>query len=436
MTEKHGQPFACHGSEKMIYDVRQGPQAVCQDGVIYVAYHANPHGPAAHPHVVTHDLATGKWSSPVQIGEVPHYDHHFAPILWFDRERRIHVLFKCHGTDGGVHLISARPESIDEWTRGPDISPSISYPRLLHVQGGRLLLYYRAWGHMGFWTYQLSDDRGHTWTEAHVPLIDFDQNPKTLSDPWAGSYHSVCPGRDGRSLHIGFVYWDEQKRVNPRYKVRLQSTNRYHLYYLRLDIPTGELFTIDGNQLEPPVTRADAEQCKAWDTGHQLTNMPSILVNDRNEPHFVLPVSDATPWDCQFYSVKHGARAWARHPITRSNHTWSGAHLTRGEDGSLIAYLVVGDTDGATLSYGGGEIEEWWSADEGVSWQFSRKLVPEPGLLYNNPRPVELADGTEMRGTLVLFGWEGPGGLQGTSAPYAPTRNTGRAYLWHNGEWR
>ena len=106
------------------------------------------------------------------------------------------------------------------------------------------------------------------------------------------------------------------------------------------------------------------------------------------------------------------------------------------EDGGLVAYLVVGDVDGETLSYGGGEIEEWWSADEGVSWQFSRKLVPEPGLLYNNPRPVELADGTEMRDSLVFFGWEGPGGLQRTGSPHVPLRNTGRTYLWHRGEWR
>ena len=62
MTEKTSKPFACHGSEKMIYDIRMGPQAVCYNDVIYIAYQANPDGPEAHPHIITYDLGSEKWS--------------------------------------------------------------------------------------------------------------------------------------------------------------------------------------------------------------------------------------------------------------------------------------------------------------------------------------------------------------------------------------
>ena len=72
----------------MIYDVRMGPVALCYKEVIYVAYHANPHAPEGHPHIITYDLKRGKWSPPIQIGEVPSFDHHFAPVIWLDSELR------------------------------------------------------------------------------------------------------------------------------------------------------------------------------------------------------------------------------------------------------------------------------------------------------------------------------------------------------------
>ena len=435
MPDEAPKPFAHHGSEKMVYDVRMGPQALCCNDVIYIAYQANADGPEAHPHLITHDLREAEWSRPVQVGQVAYYDHHLAPILWFDCERHVHVLYKCDARDGGVHLISTHPESIDEWTEGPEIYPSLSYPRVVRIGDGKLLLYYHVFGHMGFWTYQVSSDGGYSWTRAHTPLVDFDQQPRCASDTWAGSYQSVCASRDGRSLHIAFVHWDERRAVNPLYKRRLDTINRYHLYYLRLDIASGALYTIEGDRIETPVTRQRAEQCKVWDTGHRLTNMPSILVDGNDEPCFLMPVSEGTPWECQFYFIRRKRGEWERQAIVRTNHTWSGSHLAIGEGGTLVAHLVVGSANGEPLAYGGGQVNEWISVDQGVSWDFNRKLASEPGLLYNNPRPVERIDGSEMPGFLVFFGWEGPGGLQRVGPSLAPLRNTGRAYLWHDGEW-
>ncbi len=81
-------PFALHGAEKMIYDIRMGPAALCRNDVIYIPYQANPDGPEAHPHVITYDLRNEEWSAPVRVGEVRSYDHHFCPVLWFDKDGR------------------------------------------------------------------------------------------------------------------------------------------------------------------------------------------------------------------------------------------------------------------------------------------------------------------------------------------------------------
>ena len=330
-------------------------------------------------------------------------------------------------------LVSARPESTEKWEEAPEIAPSITYPRAMPIYDDKLLLFYRSYGHMGYWTYQVSDDSGHSWTPHSIPIVDFDQSPKSDSDTWAGTYHSAWPGRNGRSLHIAFVYWDERKGLNPLYKRRFTSINRHHLYYLRLDIPSGQLYTIEGDKMGTPVTRETAEKCKVWDTGHRLTNMPSILVNDNDEPYFVMPVSEEEPWKCRFYFIKRDRGNWVKHPIVETNHTWAGSHLVRGEGSELLAYLVVGSVDGETLSYGGGNVEEWVSTDGGSSWKLSRKIASAPGLLYNNPRPIEHVDGSLMDGLLLFYGWEGPGSIQPADGSSKTSRLRGKAYLWRDG---
>ena len=205
---------------------------------------------------------------------------------------------------------------------------------------------------------------------------------------------------------------------------------------------TGALHAPDGSRLEQPLTRASAEACKLWDTGHRYTLNPSILVSDGRSgageggAAFVVPVSDRTPDDVVFYFVRRRQGKWERRPMVRTNDIWAGSHVTRRADGAIAAYLTVGTTDGARLRYGGGEVELWVSHDEGESWQREERLVPEPGLLYNNPKQVECADGSEVARALTLFGWEGPSGLEQTQRPYAPLGSSGRAYLWIDGEWR
>jgi hypothetical protein len=435
MDEEAAKPFARYGCEKMIYDVRMGPMAVRFRDAIYIVYQANPNGPEAHPHIITYDLRDRRWSEPVQIGTVKRYDHHFAPILWIDEEH-IHVLFNCHGAQhGSIHMVSVLPGSTEKWHDAPEIAPSITYPHVVRIYDGKLLLFYRALGHMGYWTYQISDDGGYSWTPHSIPVIDFDQNPRLNSDTWAGTYHSVCPGKDGRSLHIAFVYWDERKGWNPLYRQRFTSINRHHLYYLKLDIPSGRLLTFEGDRIETPVTREHAEKCKIWHTGLRLTNMPSIFVDTNDEPYFLMPVSEETPWKCRFYFIRHDHGEWVKHPIMETNHTWSGSYLTKGNDSALLAYLVVGSVDGETLSYGGGDIEEWASVDGGTSWKLNHRIVPEPGLLCNNPRPVEDIDGGVMDDFLLLYGWEGPGSIQTNEGVSGTSRLRGKAYLWNDGKW-
>mgnify|MGYP003821368519 CR=1 FL=1 len=426
----HATPFARHGCEKMIYDIRMGPQCIQADGMHFAAYLAGPAaGGKALPHIIRRDRS-GAWGEPVALGDVPKFDHHFAPVLWVDADGHVHVLSHCHASlHGSRHVVSSARLSVEEWRDAPEVAPSISYPRIVKLPGGRLLLYHRVLGHMGYWTYQVSDDGGFSWKRRGTPLVDFDQRPEAPGDEWSGSYHSVAPGKDGESLHLAFVYWDERKQVHPVYGVRLAHMDRYHLFYARVDIASGRLYTVSGRRLGTPVNRREAEKCLVWDTGTRLTNMPSVLVERNDRPAFLMPVSGDRVDDCAFWFIRREKGTWERFRVTDTNSTWAGSHLEADGTGGISAFLVGRPVQAGNLPYGGGVLQEWRTRDRGESWEHVRDILPKAGLVCNNPKPVETATGEALRRTLVFFGWEGPHGL----APEGPYG--GQAFLWRDGEW-
>ena len=430
-------PFARFGGEKMIYDIRMGPQALRHGETVYVAYQANPDGQKALPNVVSYDLSTGSWAEPVVIGDVTGYDHHFAPILWLDGDKHLHALFNCHGgAHNSVHRISTEPLRADSWREGPEVASSVTYPRVLRTGQDELILFYRTFGHMGYWTYQVSKDGGYSWKRADVPLVDFDQEPEENADTWAGTYHSAVVSRSGGFLHLAFVYWDERRRTSPLYGLRLGSIDRYHLYYACVEVASGRVYTIDGKRLELPLNRRRAEECKVWDTGLHLTNMPSVLLDDDGSPSFLVPAAEGTTWECRFHFITRERGEWVRYPVTEADSTWAGCHLQRDEDPALRAFLIGGRTgDAKNRSYGGGVLQEWRSFDNGRSWGVERTIQPEPGLLCNNPRPVEAPEGFAERDFLVFYGWDGPDSIEPLGPSDIPMRLRGKAYMWRNGEW-
>ena len=434
-------PYADYGCEKMIYDVRMGPQAVEHEGIIYFVYAGGREGPEGHPFIRSYDIAGRVWSDPCRIGTVPHYDHHFAPVLWFDADDRLHVLFNCHGKSS-THIVSEDPTSIDRWKEGPEVAPSISYPRVLCLRDGRHLMYSRTFGHMGYWTYRLTEDGGFTWTDSK-PLIDLDQNPQDNKDLWAGSYESVELDADGAGLHIGFVYLDEQvgvknhskHAINPLYNEATHTNGRHHLYYAHLDFDSGELTSFEGASLGLPVNRSAAQQLKIVDTGWRMTNPPSMTNDDEGRPCFLLPVTgNESPWRGHHEFVRCEGDAWISVPVAPLNSTWDSNLLVRGGPGEITALVVTGDYDGSTLPYGGGTLEVWVSTDGGVSWSYSESLVPDSRMICNNPKLVTRSSGKPLGGYLTFFGWQGPGSLaKGRDGTFG--KNIGRAYLWYDGDW-
>jgi hypothetical protein len=74
LGQQTGEPFATHGTEKMIYDARMEPQAVLHKDVIYIVYQADKDANIGNPHIISYDTKRETWSETVQIARarLPH----------------------------------------------------------------------------------------------------------------------------------------------------------------------------------------------------------------------------------------------------------------------------------------------------------------------------------------------------------------------------
>ena len=417
--------FGQGGQIKMLYDRRQRPQSVYLNNKVHIVFNAGgqigaqPKAPTK-PMAVTYDPATREFSEVVTLGPGSR-DHHYGPVIWADENNYLHVLFGCHKTPG-THLISKQPAtigtSLDSWHTGTQIAPGISYPTIFRINDNKELIYYRTGGHTSSWTYRITDDNGKTWAGPVRDVTDMDIKGRF---EWS-SYQTKLPSRDGKFLHVAFITYDDNKSndpkrfYNPRYDQAVKNEWKYNLYYVKIDLSTHDVTNFEGESMKTPIDidQADAK-CRIWDMKWRGAGVPPTIALDENEnPAFLHVLSEETLDDHQYYYVRRAEGKWKQTPITRSNHQWNSCHLARDDDGTLHAYLIVGDgyldTDGYMDSYGGGTVEEWISGDKGNTWKKQRDLRPEksryPDWKYNNIQPVTRPDGSIVDGMLLFYGWK------------------------------
>ena len=417
--------FGEGGQIKMLYDRRQRPQSIYLNNKVHIVFNgagqigASPKAPTK-PMAITYDPAARKFSEVVTLGPGKK-DHHYCPVIWADEDDYLHVLYGCHSTPG-THLISKQSGSIgsslDNWALGSQIAPKISYPTMYRIYNKKELIYYRTAGHISSWTYRITGDKGKTWIGPAKDVTDMDIKGRF---EWS-SYQCTLPGQDGRFLHVVFIAYDDnrsddpERYYNPRYKHQVSNGWKYNLYYVKIDLQTYDVTNFDGESMKTPIDidQADAK-CRIWDTKWRGAGVPPTIILDENgDPAFLHVLSRDTIKDHQYYYVRRAEGKWKQTPIAPSNHQWNSCHLARDDDGTLHAYLIVGDgyldTGGYMDSYGGGAVEEWVSADKGNTWKKQRDLTPDvsryPGWKYNNIQPVTRPDGSFADGMLLFYGWK------------------------------
>ena len=417
--------FAEGGKFKMLYDARQRPQAVLLCGRVFIVFNGDAKGSSnekgrAYPMLTSYDMSSREFTVPVRLAKGSSSDHHDSPIIWADRANHLHVLYGCHKTPG-VHLISQSPVQASTghvtWRKAAQIAPKLSYPCVFRMAGGKDLICFRTDGHTSSWTYRVSTDNGRTWAGPPLDVTDLDSKGRL---DWS-SYQTRIAGPDRRFLHVAYTDYDDNKHdvdpqrfYNPKYDSLVSNEWKYNLSYLKIDAETGAVYNSDGARLKTPIDIDTSKQlCEIWDTQWRGAGVPpSVALNEQGEPAFLHVLSGDSLSEHSYYYVRKVDGQWRKTLITNSSHQWNSGHLECDPSGVLHAYVVVGPgyLEGGYMDrHGGGQIEEWTSANGGETWEMRRLFSPSDarydGWRFNNVQPVVNADGTPVNGMWIFYGW-------------------------------
>lgn len=418
--------FGKGGQLNMVYDIRQRPQVVYLNGKVHIVFAGRTdevperEKVSTRPMLITYDPSERKFSKILTLGPGKG-DHHYTPIIWADKNEYLHILYGCHRTPG-THLVSKQAgkvgTSLEAWVTGPQIEGSMSYPTVFRVYDDKELIYYRTIGHSSSWAYRISGDNGKTWAGPANDVTDMDLK----AWPEWSTYQSKLPSRDGRSLYVCFMSYDDVKSndperlYNPRYKQPVPNEWKYNLYLIKIDLETSGVTNFRGQALQMPIDLDQAnEKCRIWDTDWRGAGVPPAMKLDKNgNPAMLHVLSGDTLEEHNYYYVSYVGGKWKQTPITRSNHQWNSCHITDGSVGKLHAYIITGDEylegEGLMDNHGGGRIEEWTSGDEGNSWKKARDITPDKskyaGWKFNNIQPVRKPAGTIVKNMLLFYGWK------------------------------
>lgn len=428
--------FGAGGQQNMSYDRRQRPQAVLIGNIVYIVYNGGaPAGTTQRertlPHAITYNLETKSFSPSIQLPGKPSKDHHDGPIIWADVNNYLHVLSGCHTTPG-THVVCKKPASIgsstEDWEIAPQIAPSLSYPSVAQVLNNQTLIYYRVGEHRSSWTYSIASNAGKVWRAPANSVVDLNNGGELADVPYAdmdeaSSYQTYLPARDGKSMHVAFVYYDDnkgdlpEKFYNPLYK-RSVGTLKTNLYYVKVDVASHKVTNYKGREIRTPIVFDDADKhCKIWDTNWRGAGVPPDIIIDKNgNPAFLHVLTEEVFEKLNYYYVRQVNGQWQRTIIASACHKWNCSHLMMDEKGVLHAYLLKDDGyfeskgKGKMNSHGGGtRIEAWVSADDGDSWTKKGVLFSGAekykGWRFNNVQPVKTKDGVIKEGVLLFYGW-------------------------------
>ncbi len=279
--QRGGRPYAA------FYSYYICPHAVEGGGKVFCAYQDGEGRPIA----MAYDPAAKTWAGPIRASD--HglgRDTHGNPSICVDRRGRIHLFFGCHGR-AMWHVRTARPYDITAWEKIAHPTDRATYPEIMRMADGRLLLFYRAGGHVLPWSMRTSNDDGQTWSQAEK-IIEMRLVPR---DPKAAAYCAFLPGAAYRTVHCFFVYKDDNPRGNRRKYLGLhEAVYRYNVYYIHRDAE-GKWLGADGSKLKLPLSKAEADRhARVHDTGQEFAGHRRIAIGPDDRPYlrFSVGVSD------------------------------------------------------------------------------------------------------------------------------------------------
>ena len=432
--------FATDGHLKMLYDNRMHPAAIEYEGKIYIAWR----GVNGWPQMRTYDLESRMFSERVNIldgledvFDLDKYtrDQHYNPVIWMSIDGHFQLIAGCHGNRPGNYndcdkmKTKVTGDIYGGWEKVEStINISVNYPKVYRIYGDQTLMHFRNTGHLGSWTYRLSPDGEQGWHGPEQDVVDMSlaADPAvSCLDFHAGSYHGIRISKDGKTLHDAFIgtqqdfrHTDCEAPANKHYG-ELGDDRRYNLYYVKVDLRTGQVYNYAGKELTAPVSRGVANtDALIYDTDERIfAVVPSIHLDENDQPYFLGEVSDETPFRGWFTFVYYEDGEWKKTKVARTSHYFNAAMLDRNRDGDFRALLIVGDGEAKKDNrhedirnlnrYGWGDrVEEWISKDGGATWKLSRDITPVEGYRYQNIKRVSTGIGESSNEIFLFYGWQ------------------------------
>jgi hypothetical protein len=287
-VQRNGKPY------NTFYNYYITPHAIEEAGKVFCAYQDGN----GKPIVMAYDIEKKQWSGPVRASDIGlGADTHGNPSICIDAKGHIHLFFGCHGR-AMRHVKSQKPYDITKWRAMPSPTPRATYPETIRMADGKILLFYRAGGHMEPWSMRISEDNGSSWSQAQR-IIEMRLDPP---DRLAAAYATFLPGADCRTVHGLFLHKDDNPtrvKKHPwrplKYPGLHEAVYRYNVYYIKRDAE-GKWRGADGSNLELPVSKAKADkQALVYDTGDLFARHKRIVIDNDDRPYLRFAV-EVTDW--------------------------------------------------------------------------------------------------------------------------------------------
>jgi hypothetical protein len=311
----------------------------------------------AHPMICYYDHLADRWSDPVRVGRSSRPGNpHSVPALAITADGHLHVFYGSHGS---VDLMrrSSMPESTARWDSLRVVSSMATYHNVFAVGDVLYLLQRDRTSREPRWGLKVSSDGGETWS-AH----------RELFAEGADRAYPTLLIHDSGAGPIMHMFWLIYSRKDGWRDMRYaRSADLGHAWE-----------GAGGEPLADPIPLHGGDLVYSGPT-HGWQN--EIVVDSAGNPAllFVTGGTDVVDDNVAMFARWADGR-WRVTAVCPADSRYGhGTVLLR--DDTLAVYFAAG-------TWQGGEITEWVSADDGVTWQWSRQLTHESPTPNNYPEPV------------------------------------------------
>lgn len=289
-----------------------------------------------------YDHILKSFSVPKRVDYFNSSDAHCNPSLFIDSIGYIYVFYGSHCSVCYVKR-SAEPYSITSFITKAQI-PNHSYPQTWELKKGQFFHLYRI-SPSNQMAYRITTDSMNSW-ESPTVLTDF---------PGKFIYPISIAGQD-TSVKPVHVIWTVYNPVDMK---------RKHIYYAK-STNGGSMWTRSrGLPYILPITESTAE--KIFDTGVNQSQIHDITLDAMGNVYSLISTGQDSVW--YYFLLTYKQQVWSSHFITMTDHQWDVGCLIVNGFNEVRAYLP---SIPVQPKEDGGDVEEWVSYDQGITWQKKR----------------------------------------------------------------